>query len=191
MSLITSATIFSPISFTRWSSRRAERRRKRLLTLARRSRVKSKMSLTASSVKSWFGSDGHPEPVGDVAGGVLVVERIEVIAEADPLVEVLETPHLHAELGEPTSRSVTRNRSSVWKFIRSRSSSNTESSDELGLVDDDDALTPGLVVPEEQVVQEVQELGLAHLLRLDSQLVEHSRRKSTGVQLGLVRSPIS
>src|SRR5262249_19842495 len=33
---------------------------------------------------------GHPEPVGDVARGVLVVERVQVIAEADPLVEMLE-----------------------------------------------------------------------------------------------------
>src|SRR5437879_404565 len=49
--------------------------------------------------------------------------------------------------------------------------------DELRFVDDDDAVTPGLVVPEEEVVEKVQQLGLARLLRLDPQLVEHLAQK--------------
>src|SRR5207245_6729062 len=34
---------------------------------------------------------GHPQPMADVARGVRAVERVEVIPEADPLVEMLAT----------------------------------------------------------------------------------------------------
>src|SRR5207244_12149815 len=36
----------------------------------------------------------HLQPVGDVVRRVRVIERVEVVAERDPLVEVLHAPHL-------------------------------------------------------------------------------------------------
>src|SRR5437762_9751837 len=40
----------------------------------------------------------HLQPVGDVVRRVRVVERVEVVAERDPLVEMLQAPHFDREL---------------------------------------------------------------------------------------------
>src|SRR5207245_6884534 len=42
------------------------------------------------------------------------------------------------------------------------------------------AVPPGLIVPEEHIVQEMQQLGLARLLGLDAQLVEHLTQEIDG-----------
>src|SRR5262245_7435737 len=116
---------------------------------------------------------GHLEPVADVARGVRVVERVQVRAQADPLVEVLEAADLRAELGRADEQE--RQQELVVGLEVHQEPELLEDRvvlDELGLVDDDDAVTPGLVVVEEQIVEQMQELRLARLLRLDSQLVE-------------------
>src|SRR4030095_7706024 len=93
--------------------------------------------------------------------------------EADPLIEMLEPPDLHAELGraheehgyqEPVVGLEVHQETQLLE--------DRVVLDELSFVDDDDAVTPGLVVAEEQIVQEMRELGLARLLALDTQLVE-------------------
>src|SRR5437762_669767 len=124
----------------------------------------------------------HLQPVRDVVRRVRVVEGVQVVAEGDPLVQVLHAPHLHRELRradeqegheEPLGRLEVQQQPELLEH--------RVVLDQLRLVDDHHAVASGLVVPVEGVVQHVEELRLVLLRRLDAELVEDLAEEVRGV----------
>jgi hypothetical protein len=120
--------------------------------------------------------------VGDVGGGVRVVERVEVVADRDALVEVLEPAHALAQLGRADEEQ--RDQEAIVRLKVHQQADFLEDGvvrDELRLVDDDDRVAAVAVVAEEHVVEEVEQLGLALLTRFDAELVERLSQEVGGV----------
>src|SRR5207245_3413956 len=109
----------------------------------------------------------------DLGGGVRVVERVEVIADGDPLVEVLEPPPVRRQLGRADQQQ--RDEEAVVGLEVEQQPQLLEDGvvvDELRFVHDDDGVAPGLEVAKEDVVELMEQVGLRRTLRLDAELVE-------------------
>ena len=97
-----------------------------------------------------------------------------MIADGDPLVEVLEPPHLRRQLGRADQQQ--RDEEAVVGLEVEQQPQLLENGvvvDELRFVHDDDGVAPGLEVAKEDVVELMEQVGLRRTLRLDAELVEH------------------
>src|SRR6058998_1114211 len=111
-----------------------------------------------------------------------LVQRVEVVPDGDALVEVLEPAHALAQLWRADEEQ--RDQEAIVRLEVHQQTDFLEDGvvrDELRLVHDDDRVAAVAVVAEEQVVEQVEQLGLARLLRLDAQLVERLAQEVGGV----------
>ncbi len=119
-----------------------------------------------------------------------VVERVQVVPDGDPLVQVLQRADLLAQLGGPDEEH--RDQEAVVGLEVHEQPQLLEEArvlEELGLVHDDHRVASVAEVAEEEIVQHVEELRLGALGRLHAELVEHLPEEVDGVPPGVREQP--
>ena len=128
--------------------------------------------------------------MGDVVGRVGRVERVEVIADGDPLIEVLEAADLGRQLRRADQED--RHQEAIVGLEVHQQPQLLEDRvvlDELGLVHDHHGVAALAEVAEEDVVELVQEVGLALRGGLLAELVEGLAQEVEGVPARIREQP--